>query len=237
MWINGDFMNYELDTEMDVKLVSLTKSINNDTLDDTFFAKIARISYMNHNDNKSYEDDIRLMKYLLKNNHMSPFEHVSFTFLIECPLFISKQIMRHRTFSYNEVSRRYTTKNIKFYLPRMRKKAQKNKQGSLDEIIQNEEKYKKDYIERLNDCHYTYQTMLKNGIAPEVARMILPQSLYTQFYMSGNLRNFIHFLELRMDSHAQKEIRIIATKIHEILKSLFPETISFIFNKKEECEK
>jgi thymidylate synthase (FAD) len=147
--------------------------------------------------------------------------------MIECPLFIRSQIHRHRTFSFNEISRRYTSEAIEFWEPTTwRKQAENNKQasdGTLDTKVSdiNFGQYKALHsaLER------TYDDMLKDGIGREQARAILPQSLLTRFYMGGNLRNWAHFLKLRQDSHAQYEVQVIANKVRAILDNLWPTSL------------
>lgn len=168
--------------------------------------------------------DTKLMFFLSREGHTSVFEHQSATFLIECPLFIRSQIMRHRTFSYNEISRRYTSEQIGFWMPgALRKQAPKNKQcseGWLEDELQTPAAgvMKHSCTELLE----TYEELLKAGVCREQARAVLPQSLLTRFYMTGNLRNWAHFLKLRLDSHAQPEVQIIAQRIEAELRKLWP---------------
>lgn len=185
----------------------------------------ARISFDNVKTSLD-EKDIKLINYLAKNKHFSPFEHCSLTVLVECPIYISKQIIRHRTFSFNEVSRRYTSENLKFYVPQfnnIRKQAISNKQGS-DGLIEEEKSYAA--IELMNTMHkdaLTCYNFLVNdlGIAREQARGVLPQNLMTKFLMTGNLRNWVHFINLRIDNHAQQEVQIIAKDVKNLLLEHF----------------
>lgn len=171
------------------------------------------------------EQDIKLINYLAKNQHMTPFEHCVLTVLVECPLFVRSQIMRHRTFSYNEVSRRYTSEDIKFYIPgEFRKQDAKNKQSSIEskEIVHAEahQKLMQAYVRSKN----IYEELLALGVCREQARMVLPEGLFTKFYMTGNLRNFVHFLKLRLDSHAQEETRRVALDVQKIIEGIWPES-------------
>lgn len=165
--------------------------------------------------------DTKLMFFLSREGHTSVFEHQSATFLIECPLFIRSQIMRHRTFSYNEISRRYTSEQIAFWQPTTyRKQATKNKQCSDGEF---EPAVVGHYYDLgVIDAFDQYNNLLKEGVCREQARAVLPQSLLTRFYMTGNLRNWSHFLKLRLDSHAQPEVQIIAQRIEAELRKLWP---------------
>lgn len=171
------------------------------------------------------EKDVKLIDYLAKNKHLTPFEHCSLTVKVDCPLYIRSQIMRHRTFSYNEISRRYTSENLQFYVPDYRKQHAKSKQCSDGDL----NKDTNELLERMThnihkECLDLYNSMVDNGVAREQARGILPQNLMTEFYMSGSLRNWIHFLTLRLDSHAQEEARIVALDIKQIIDRLFPES-------------
>jgi thymidylate synthase (FAD) len=171
------------------------------------------------------QGDKKLMFFLAREGHTSVFEHQSATFLIECPLFIRSQIMRHRTFSYNELSRRYTSEQLGFWKPDVyRKQDPKAKQCSSGVI---------DYTDVAEYCHNTftgaiddavfrYASLLDHAVSREQARAVLPQSLLTRFYMTGNLRNWAHFLKLRLDAHAQPEVQVVAQKIHNELVKLWP---------------
>lgn len=167
--------------------------------------------------------DLKLMKFLADNRHLTPFESLSATFLIECPLFVRSQIHRHRTFSYSEWSRRYTAERISFWIPdTWRKQSENNKQASSGELTEVDE-INDMYFCSLNQAVYSYEDMLRRGVCREQARAVLPQSLITNFYMSGNLRNWHHFYSLRSDPHAQYEVRVVAEKIAAKLKELWPE--------------
>lgn len=190
--------------------------------------------------------DLKLMKYLADAGHTSCFEHVSATFLLEVPLFIRSQIHRHRTFSYNEVSRRYTAENLEFWIPdTFRGQSKSNKQCSSDETVKFLTRTVKDarypidsgktvtftdidpfvaYKNSATNALKLYEDMAESGVAREIARAVLPQSLLTRFYMSGNLRNWQHFIELRRDGHAQYEVQVVANRIAEELRKLWPES-------------
>lgn len=165
--------------------------------------------------------DEKLIYYLAKNKHTSCFEHQGVTLRLKVPLFVRSQIHRHRTFSYNEISRRYVKDDLEFYWPdKWRKAAENVKQGSSDEeFIGTDEDNPLILIEQSVSW---FNRMIEQGMCAEQARMILPQNLYTQFYMTGNLRNWSHFLKLRLDSHAQREVQEIAKMCEEIIAPLFP---------------
>lgn len=169
------------------------------------------------------ERDAKLIHYLAKHKHTSCFEHQGATLRLKVPIFIARQIQRHRTFSYNEVSRRYVDSEPEFFWPdKWRKRADNVKQGSSDE-----EAYVTHAVvwQAMGSALTAYNHMLAEDVAPELARMILPQNMYTEFYMTGNLRNWAHFLKLRLDGHAQKEVQNVAQQVVDILQPLFPVSV------------
>lgn len=182
--------------------------------------------------------DVKLIKYLAANKHDSCFEHQSVTLRLKVPLFVRSQIHRHRTFAYNEVSRRYVKDNLEFYWPdKWRKAAANVKQGSSDESVSDwdDENDCRVSAERL--AHWAAETavtafkeMIEHGVCAEQARMILPQNLYTSFYMTGNLRNWCHFLKLRLDPHAQREVQDIAKQCAALIEPLFPVSYSALMS-------
>jgi thymidylate synthase (FAD) len=193
--------------------------------DDRSAVKAARVSY--GKELSTDERDKKLISYLMEHKHHSPFEHQVFTFHIKTPIFIARQWMRHRVSSYNEVSRRYTTKFAEeFYVPdHIRTQDTKNKQGSI--ISTNKELTKEDIklITYAYDYAYKiYKELLSHGVAREMARMVLPVGQYTQFYWTVNTRALMNFLNLRADSHAQWEIQQYALALAEIFKTKLPWT-------------
>ncbi|OQY09758.1 MAG: thymidylate synthase (FAD) [Marinitoga sp. 4572_148] len=185
----------------------------------------ARVSYAG--EMKGDERDKKLLFYLMEHKHHSPFEHQVFTFHIKTPIFIARQWMRHRIGSYNEISRRYTSKYAEeFYIPdHIRNQDTKNKQGSFKN---NDEKLSKENIKLIQDAYdYTYniyEKLLSQGVAREMARMVLPVGQYTQFYWTVNTRSLMNFLNLRADSHAQWEIQQYAIALAKIFKERLPWT-------------
>lgn len=212
--------------------------------DDLSPVNAARVSFASES-HWEYEDkyggtlslrDRKLIDYLAKNKHTSCFEHQGATLRLKVPIFIARQIQRHRTFAYNEVSRRYVDTPPEFFWPdKWRKRADNVKQGSSDEVVDKIMCKKFDTELRhptqesaeivLADCVNLYESMVDSGVATELARMILPQNMYTEFYMTGNLRNWAHFLKLRLDGHAQLEVQQIAEQVLHILEPLFPESV------------
>lgn len=194
---------------------------------DWFPAQAARVSFANDRSVQSATKDAKLINYLADHEHLTPFEYQHATLMIECPLFIRSQIHRHRTFSFNEISRRYTSEAIEFWIPTtLRKQSTDNKQGS-DGIFAYDEYqgFLEGYKQRCITARSNYEASLYVGVAREQARAELPQSLLTRFYMGGNLRNWVHFLKLRQDAHAQYEVQIIANKVHGILHELWPQSL------------
>ena len=202
---------------------------------DNTVVQAARVSFINYEEFKEFEPELssrdkRLINYLAENNHTSPFEHNSITFRIKVPLFVRSQIMRHRTFSYNEVSRRYTSEKIEIWEPR-RLRSQSDtalqcSDGDLDDELALEA-----YRESVAQSLKAYCKLIERGVARELARCVLPESTYTTFYMTGNLHNWIKFLKLRLDSHAQPETQVVASLIKEQLEELFPVSMNAFLNR------
>lgn len=191
--------------------------------DDRTVVNAARVSF-NKQVSELSEKDEKLIKYLYINRHTSPFEHVTFTFEIKCPLFVARQWMRHRTWSYNEISRRYTSDEIDFYIPHeLRKQADSDRQASTDVVVDFGNVYPRSIIyEHSYSSLALYRSLLLKGVAREQARMVLPQNMYTTFYATVNLHNLFHFLTLRNSEHAQYEIRVYADALEEIIKDVVP---------------
>ena len=192
----------------------------------------ARVSFGKMKTEFDEKDEV-LLKYLVENRHMTPLEHITFSFSVHCPIFVARQWMRHRTFSYNEISRRYTTVDLEFYFPdTFRKQSESNRQASTDEIIEKNTEARQIYSKITDDCFDAYEKMLELGVCKEQARAILPQNMMTTFWMTGNLRNILHFIELRDDDHAQKEIREYARAMKELIRPYIPHAIK-CFEKEE----
>lgn len=166
------------------------------------------------------DKDKKLIKYLAVHKHLSPFEHLTLTVKVTVPLYIRSQIMRHRTFAYNEISRRYTNKNMNFYLPKeLRKQHESNRQASSSALT---DQSLLDEIDLHQDrCLVLYEKLIAAGVCKEQARGVLSQDLLTEFYMTGNLRNWAHFISLRKHEGAQAEIQEISKMIEVILVEKF----------------
>jgi thymidylate synthase (FAD) len=194
--------------------------------DDRSPLRAARVSTLTDQETYSQERDLKLSRYLLSHGHTSPYEHCGATFLIKCPIYCARQIMRHRTFSYNEVSRRYTDENISFYLPKTLNRQHKRRlQCSTDQELERSQ----DLLDQMRDhqeaASQLYYALIDQGVSREQARAVLPQSLMTRFYMSGNLLNWLKFIKIRTDHHTQHEARMIATGAKMHLTELFPLTM------------
>lgn len=185
------------------------------------------------------EKDTKLIKYLASHNHWTPFGHTAITLHIKAPLFVARQLGKHQVgFVWNEVSRRYVDDEPEFYQPgAWRKKPDKSiKQGSGEDFPTGEEDgYFGDvdgYVVQVDldashqdvlfEAMRTYRFFLEEGMAPEQARMVLPQSMYTEWYWTGNLYGYSNVYNLRTDSHTQKETQEVAKQIGEILEPLYP---------------
>lgn len=192
----------------------------------------ARISFASESQ-VLVDKDQKLIDYLAKHEHLSPFEHCTVTMLIECPLYIRSQIHRHRTFAYNEVSRRYTADDLEFYLPPVediRMQSKNNKQASEGPMDAEDgtEAYRA-MRQIVLSAQDTFDRLIAMGVSREQARGILPQCLMTKFYMTGNLRNWAHFVRLRIDNHAQKEAQYVGLQAQEILYKHFPCAATALF--------
>lgn len=193
---------------------------------DESITNAARVSY--GDGTKTVNDNRNLIRYLLRNKHTTPFEMVVFKFLIKCPIFVTRQWHRHRTWSYNEESARYSIMKNEFYIPeinRLTKQSKNNKQGSSSEILENSKEIQRNIENQTIADRNHYEWYLDNELARETSRITLPLNTYTQFYGQVNLHNLLHFLKLRMDNHAQYEIRIYADAIYKLIKDIVPITI------------
>ena len=180
-------------------------------------------------DDKSPEQDQKLINYLIRHCHGTPFEHSTYMFYVKCPLFVRSEWMRHRMASYNEISGRYVKYEPEFYIPdRWRVKAATNKQGSVfpeGEDIGEWDKSLSEVLENtVKEAYRSYEYLLECGVAKEMARMVLPANLYTQFYFTINARGLMNFLSLRNSDDAQWEIQQYAKAIEDIFENMLPQT-------------
>lgn len=191
---------------------------------DEFIAYVARVS--NPSNQMNTETAPKLLRYLAKNAHWSPFEMVSICMEIDTTRDIARQILRHRSFSFQEFSQRYAdpTKDLGFVWRDARLQDQKNRQNSID--TDDEELQKQWQIRQgllINEVDNVYKWAIENGIAKEQARAVLPEGLtQSRMYMNGTLRSWIHYCELRMANGTQKEHREIATMAWQEITKIFP---------------
>ena len=206
--------------------------------DDVMFVNAARVSFGAHKE-KIDDKDIKLIRYLIDHNHTSPFEHCSITFRFVVPLFIRSQHHRHRTWSYNEISRRYTSVDIQFYEPEsFRTQHKSNRQASNNVLINPDMNEFRDrplpvtphYASEAVKHHNAksldlFNKLLERGVCREQARGVLPQNLYTQYYGTVDIHNLLKFIDLRMHEGAQWEIQQVAKACLEIVSNFFPITV------------
>ncbi len=192
---------------------------------DESIVQAARVSY--GKGTKTVSEDRTLIRYLMRHQHTTPFEMVEFKFHIKLPIFVARQWIRHRTANVNEYSGRYSIMPEEFYVPEesvIKYQNSLNKQGRDNEEVQPEirKRVLEILLQEQKSSFNGYQEMLEYNIARELARINLPLSLYTQWYWKIDLHNLFHFLKLRMDKHAQYEIRVYAEKMAEIVKVIVP---------------
>jgi thymidylate synthase (FAD) len=185
----------------------------------------ARVSYGKNTIKKSGTKE--LIRYLMRCEHTSPFEQVELKYHLRLPIFVMRQLVRHRCVNLNEVSGRYSELPTDFYEPKLERykfQSETNKQGSSDKAIPKEKIHEFIHQQEYNRgfTRHLYQNALDMGMSREIARIDLPVSTYTEIYWKIDLRNLFHFLKLRLDSHAQEEIRNYAFTIACITKQLFP---------------
>jgi thymidylate synthase (FAD) len=194
---------------------------------DYAICQMARLSYQHGT--KTVNEDKGLIRYLMRHQHTSPFEGITFKLHMKLPVFLARQAIRHRTVSLNEISGRYSVMKDEFYFPNsdeLRKQSNTNKQGSEGNIDNIQSAVFAEGIKsQCNSAYDLYLRMLGAGVSREQARMVLPLNLYTEWYWCQNLHNLLHFLALRADSHAQYEIQVYANAILELIKPLVPWTI------------
>jgi len=182
----------------------------------------ARVSFAKTSKEMDGKDE-KLIKYLATHGHWSPFAHVFVQFRVKAPIFVARQLVKHQVgLTWNEVSRRYVDGSPEFYNPTVwRGRPTDSKQGSDGEVA--DQSTPKKILEQTNLLAFKhYNTLIKNGVAPEQARMILPQTMMTEWYWSGSLQAFARVCNQRLDPHTQKETQVIAAFIHKHCSKLYP---------------
>jgi thymidylate synthase (FAD) len=217
--------------------------------DDLSTVNAARVSF--HKESSSFqEQDGKLIRYLAKHKHFSPFNHAFLSFRVKAPIFVARQLVKHKFMPWNEVSRRYVEDGVEFYFPEFwRKRAENVKQGSSNEAFTG-------YIWHEFASHVAphlqggvdigveeatayaiesslalYAAMIEQGVAPEQARMVLPQNTMTEWIWSGTLGAFCDMLRLRLDPHTQYESRLVAEQIYDKVKQLFPVSVGALLER------
>ena len=202
--------------------------IHSTTDGDDLVAFMARVSNPSNQSNKHTAP--KLINYLIKHNHWSPFEMVSMCVQIETTRSVAAQILRHRSFSFQEFSQRYAEASLPS-IPNLRRQDFNNRQNSIDDLNPTEVGYFQLQIEQLNSqAFYLYKQMLKAGVAKECARDVLPLSTPTTLYMHGTLRSWYHFISLRTDVSTQKEHRLVATACKDLIAKYFPQCYVAMFD-------
>ena len=200
----------------DAKLIWVTPDA------EKLIAKIARVSNPNNEDNPNSE---KLLKYLIKHKHWSPFEMASMCVEIHTTRAISAQILRHRSFSFQEFSQRYAipTDTFATVLPDLRRQDEKNRQNSINDLPEQTTEYYKERIdEHFREGVKLYESLLHSGVAKECARSVLPLNTVTRLYMSGTIRSWLHYVDLRGDNGTQREHMSIARSVGNILADELP---------------
>ena len=209
---------------MRVKLIGMTAPSNDHKSAEDLIVFMARVSNPNNQDNTQGND--KLIRYLIKNQHWSPFEMVSLVMEINTTRDIARQILRHRSFSFQEFSQRYAdpTKDLSFELREARLQDTKNRQNSIEtDDVELQNKWNLMQQSVINNAEHAYNWAIQSGIAKEQARAVLPEGItQSRLYMNGTLRSWIHYCQLRMENGTQKEHAEIANECWDIIAAQFP---------------
>ncbi len=191
--------------------------------DDLLVVNAARVSF-NKETHEMTDRDGKLINYLAKNGHITPFFHPQVRFRIKMPIFVAREWFRHQIgFARNEVSRRYVDSEPEFYVPQICRQRDANlKQGSKQEVVKDNVMCLTAMEEVNNTARHIYKGLLEYGVCPEQARMVLPQSMYTEFIETGSLSAYARLCGLRLDPHAQKEIQEYAEAVSKLIEEKFP---------------
>lgn len=211
-----------------VRLVKWTGS-------DLDISRAARVSYNEAwRAGKDEKSDTKLISYLLKNGHTSPFEHVVFTFDVLAPIFVLRQWHRHRTWSYSELSGRYRELNLGFYVPNSQDLGgpnAANKQGKdLTNVQFNPVAVQSIMRDHMSVCRKTYEQLREMGVANELARIVLPVATYSQMFATVDLHNLFNFVRLRSHPHAQMEIQVYSNALLQLAQHVVPVAVQAFVN-------
>ena len=182
----------------------------------------ARVSFANKHEEFNDTKDTKLISFLAKHGHWSPFAHCSAQFHIRAPVFVARQLVKHQVgLSWNEISRRYVDHEVEIYEPKeWRARADNVKQGSSEDTVEVGDHYH----DAIKQAKRSYEKLLVQGVAPEMARMVLPQAMMTEWYWSGSLYAFARVCNLRLDKTAQQETQWVAEEISTQIKPHFPQS-------------
>jgi thymidylate synthase (FAD) len=203
-----------------LKLAEISVELIGHYGNDETVANAARVSFDKHASNYTAEQNNKLLHYLARNNHHSPFNHAFLSFRVKAPIFVNRQLVKHKFLPWNEVSRRYVDDEPEFYFRKFHGKAANVKQGCDETAVLKLPYY--NYAKGIEDALSNYKDALELGAAPEDARMLLPLNMMSEFVWSGTLGAFLDMLVLRLDKHTQFDSRIVAKKISEKVEELFP---------------
>ncbi len=201
--------------------------------DDLTVVNAARVSFDKESAEVSYSDT-KLIKYLASHGHWTPFSHPQITMRYTVPIFVARQEFKHIVgFTRNEVSRRYVDDTPEFYMPEVWRSRPEGsvKQGSGSSVSEEDNaQIKRHYEGQMRECLVAYTNLLNRGVAPEQARMVLPQSMYTSYYVTGSLAAFARMVKQRTDAHAQVEIQELAKVVDKVIRPLFPISFAALVN-------
>ena len=201
--------------------------------DDLTVVNAARVSFDKESAEVSYSDT-KLIKYLASHGHWTPFSHPQITMRYTVPIFVARQEFKHIVgFTRNEVSRRYVDDTPEFYSPKVWRSRPVGsvKQGSGSSVSEEDNaQIKRHYEGQMRECLVAYTNLLNRGVAPEQARMVLPQSMYTSYYVTGSLAAFARMVKQRTDPHAQVEIQELAKVVDKVIRPLFPISFAALVN-------
>lgn len=221
-----------LEKKLSIKVSDIEVELIDHMGNDASVTRAARVSFAN--DGKEFDEvkDAKLINYLAKHGHISPFHHTFITVRVKAPIFVRSQAVKHKFMPVNEVSRRYVSDEPEFYVPSEIRTAVENvKQGSGGKHEMSDY-----FVTQMRDnfeaALASYQCMIDNGVCAEQARAVLPQSMQTTWYWSGTLSAFADMLRLRLDSHAQKEIQYMAQKIRDTIEPLYPVSLKALLENK-----
>jgi thymidylate synthase (FAD) len=204
--------------------------------DDLMVVNAARVSFAKESTQMDTRDE-KLVKYLADHNHVTPFFHPQAQFRLKMPIYVAREWYRHQIgFARNEVSRRYVDERPECYTPPeggLRARDSNKKQGSKETPIENEEAMRSVVSNFQELAIKTYEDLLAAGVAPEIARGVLPQSMYTEFIETGSLAAYARLCRLRLDPHAQREIQVYAAAVSELLAARFPVAWAALVNHAE----